>query len=337
MDGKQNTGIEQAKQADSSSILRIEVKAWADSSETPQKGDFTAKLGRYGERVRRSRQFVDHLSKVDPERAEKLNQCGGWLYFRDYIHKNRIDLAGGLFCQQRLLCPFCASRIAGRRSSEVYDKLSHLLIEHRHLAPYSVTLTMRSMDDAAAMVAKFWKAWGGLMGRRRDSLGSRRSASVMGLMEGGFLSGEAKRGHGGGYHYHGHGIFLAPAEMRYKPVWESLKREWSRQVCQANSSIQFRPVYGSSATAVMECTKYAIKFDDASFDDRLTWWRALHRKRTFRTFGLMRGLKLSDKVTDDVTDLDEFVERVFSFNGASYEEAKRPERDSHFDRWNEAA
>ena len=58
---------------------------------------------------------------------------------------------------------------------------------------------------------------------------------------------------------------------------------------------------------------------DASFDDRVTWWQALHRKRTFRTFGLMRGLKLSDQVTDDEDDLGEFVERVFSFNGASYE------------------
>ena len=206
MEGNQNTGKRQAKQAVSSSILRIEVKESTDSSKTPQNGVFSAKLGRMGEHVRRSRQFVDHLSEVAPDRAEKLNQCGGWLYFRDYTRLEKVRLAGGLFCQQRLLCPFCASRIAARRSSEVYAKLSHLLTEHRQLSPYSVTLTMRSMDDAAAMVAKFWKAWGGLMGRRKRATHG-RGTSVMGLMDGGFLSGEAKRGHGGGYHYHGHGIF----------------------------------------------------------------------------------------------------------------------------------
>ena len=329
----------QAKPGPDTSNLIIEVKSSTDSAQTPQKRDFLDSLARKADLVRRSRAFGDYLSEIDPHRAEKLRECGGWLIFRDYVDLDTRRLAGGLFCQQRLLCPFCASRIAARRSTEIYAATKQLLIEHRQLAPYMVTLTMRGMDDRGEMVKAFWKAWTKLGNRRRRAIHG-RGTSVMGIMEGGFLSGEAKLGKGGRPHYHAHGIFLAPKVMRYKPVWERLKREWAAALGQGDyASVQFQPVKGPIEGGVREATKYAVKFEDTDFGDRVAWFGALHRVRTFRKFGLFHNLKLSEQVTDDLTDLEHeaFVERLFSFRGNRYDEVEPPQKDPDLESWNTEA
>ena len=338
MDGIQNRPIGQAKPGSDTSILIIEPKALTDPAGSPLKRDFWESLGRKGELVRRSRAFGEYLSKVDPERAEKLNQCGGWLLFRDYTDLDVRKLAGGLFCQQRYLCPFCASRVSARRSTETYEAVAQLLAAHRHLGAYAVTLTMRSMEDRGEMVRKFWDSWSKLLARRRQALNF-RGQSVMGLMEGGFMSGEAKLGKGGKPHYHGHGIFLADRKLRYKPVWQRLVREWAKLVGQSHASVQFQPVVGL-AGGIREATKYAVKFSDTEFQDRIEWDRAIKgKKNTFAKFGLMRGLKVSNEVTDSLEGLEfeTFVDRLFSFNGMNFQEVAPPEREPAFDEWNEGA
>lgn len=337
MDSTQSVKKRQSKQPDSSSILIIEAKAWADSAETPLKRDFEGLLSRKAELVGRARAFGDYLSKIDPERAEKILECGGWLLFRDYQDIDVRRLSGGLFCQQRLLCPFCAARISARRATDVSRGVGEVLGQHPHLAPYMVTLTMKSMDDRAQMVQKFWKAWSRMLARRRETI-SGRSQSVMGLMAGGFMNGEAKLGRGGKPHYHGHGIFFADKGMRYKPVWQRLVREWAQLLGQDHASVQFEPVKGLISGGVKEATKYAVKFDDTDFDDRVEWFHALHRKGpTFRKFGCMRGIKVSDTVTDDLSDLEfeKYVERLYSFTGAGYAECKPIEPCETLASWNE--
>ena len=160
----------------------------------------------------------------------------------------------------------------------------------------------------------------------------------MGLMAGGFLNGEAKLGRGGMPHYHGHGIFLADKGMRYKPVWQRLVREWAGLLGQDHASVQFEPVKGLISGGVKEATKYAVKFDDTDFDDRVQWFHALHRKGpTFRKFGVMRKLKLSDDVTDDLSDLEfkTFVEKLYSFTGGSYHEVGSIEPCEILSGWND--
>lgn len=337
MDGIQNPSFEQPKPASNTSILIIEAKAWADSRRSPLKADFEGLLSRKGELTARARAFGEYLSGIDPERAEKLKECGGWLLFRDYVDRDVRRLSGGLFCQQRLLCPFCASRISARRATDVSRGVGVVLSEHPHLAPYMVTLTMKSMPDRTEMVAKFWKAWSRLLARRRETI-SGRSQSVMGLMAGGFMNGEAKLGKGGLPHYHGHGIFFADKDMRYKPVWQRLVREWAGLLGQDHASVQFEPVKGLISGGVREATKYAVKFDDTDFGDRVQWFHALYRKGpTFRKFGVMRKLKLSDAVTDDLSDLEfeSFVERLYSFTGGSYREVRPIEPCEVLRGWNE--
>lgn len=336
MDDKQTAHSGQLKPGSHTSILIIEPKVTPDRSRTPLNRDFWESLGRKGELVRRSRAFGEYLSKVDPERAEKLDQCGGWLLFRDYTELDVRKLAGGLFCQQRYLCPFCASRVSARRSTEVYEAVDQVLQDHRHLGAYMVTLTMRSMNDRREMVTKFWDSWSRLLKHRRKAKQG-KSASMMGLVEGGFMSGEAKLGKGGEPHYHGHGIFLADRKMRYKPVWGRLVREWAKLVGQSHASVQFEPVVGL-AGGVREATKYAVKFSDNDFQDRIEWDRAIKgNKNTFSKFGLMRGLKVSNEVTDNLEGLEfeNFVDRLFSFNGMNFQEVAPPEREPAFDEWNE--
>ena len=335
MDGIESDEIRQAKQAVSSSILRNEDKSGRFSPETREKRHLRDTLRRFAEVVRRSRTFVDYLSKVAPERAEKLEACGSWLQFREYAEIGESRCTAGVFCQQKNLCPFCAGRIAGKRARVVAEKVAHVLEASPHLRPFVVTLTMRSMDDAKSMVGLFWDSWGRLVQRRRDARKGRGS-SVMGLMDGGFMSGEAKRGKGGKYHYHGHGLFLS--DLRdHEVAWRRLNREWAKLVGQEWASIQFRPVYGETFGAVKECTKYAIKFEDSDFDDRWEWFKALHQRMTFRSFGSLYGLKLPESCEDDVSGLEmlEYLERAFCFNGYDYTELPPADREPAFDDWNE--
>ena len=328
----------QPKTGSDTSILIIEAKAPTDSRESPLKGTFSGLLSRKAELVRRARAFGDYLSEIDPDRAEKLKECGGWLLFRDYVDQDVRRLSGGLFCQQRLLCPFCASRISARRATDVSRGVGVVLDQHPHLAPYMVTLTMKSMADRREMVVKFWDAWARLLRRRRRATHG-RGQSVMGLMAGGFMNGEAKLGRGGMPHYHGHGIFFADKRMRYKPVWQRLVREWAGLLGQDHASVQFEPVKGLISGGVKEATKYAVKFDDTDFDDRVQWFHALHRKGpTFRKFGVMRKLKLSDDVTDDLSDLEfeRFVEKLYSYSGGSYREVRPIEPCEILSGWNDS-
>ena len=324
------------KSADSTSILIHEVKSLPNDVSSCGDNHLQRKLISAQRHVDEARAFVPWVKKRDPGRAEKLSECGAWLLFRQYIERKETRLASGIFCQQPLLCGFCAAGRASRQSQAVQQRIDHVMAEHRLLRPYMVTLTMRSRKQLKPMVDRFWKAWGRMVRARRNSIVGKNS-SVMGLMNGGVVSGEAKRGKGGGWHYHAHGIFLSDCVERYVPVWERLKREWARQVGQDHASVQFQPLKQTVGSTVREVIKYAAKWEPGNFADRWEAFRALHRVRRIRTFGNLYGLKLPEDVTDDLSDLEaeEYIERAFRYGEFGYREVAHAEREKAFDIWNE--
>lgn len=319
-----------------SSILTHEVKSVPKCPQTRENSDLEHRLSRAAAHVKESREFLPYVWERDHKRAEKLEACGSWLLFHHYLKLQEFRLASGIFCQQPLLCGFCAAGRAARQSQTLSDKIGHIQEEHRFLVPYMVTLTMKGQRELPPMIEKFWGAYSGLIQRRRNARKGKND-SVMGVMAGGFMAGEAKRGQGGEWHYHGHGIWLADV-TRYQPVWKRLVREWAAQLGQSHASVQFEPVAkGGTADAIREACKYASKFEPGAYADRWEAAQALERVRRIRTFGNLFGLKLPEEVADDLSDVEaqEYIERAFSYGASGYYEVPVAQREPAFDEWNE--
>ena len=319
-----------------SSILTLEVKSVADCPGHGVSGVLGDRLSSATAHVREARSFLPYVAQRDQDRAEKLEACGSWLLFNEYIESGAVRLASGIFCQQPLLCGFCASGRAARQVQALSDKIDHVCSQHVHLTPYMVTLTMRSQPELKPMIRDFWAAWSKMLQRGRNAKAG-RCDSVLGLMAGGFLAGEAKRGKGGDWHYHAHGIFLADVD-RYQPVWERLKREWAGVLGQSGASVQFQPVAREGTPhAIRECCKYASKWEPGAYADRWTAFQSLTRVRRVRTFGVLYGVHLPEEVTDDLSDMEaeEYIERAFRYGQTGYYEVKHAQRERAFDEFNE--
>ena len=322
------------------SILTHVLKSLPNGDLPGESRQLRKKLGAAEAHVAEARQFLPFVAGRDPKRAEKLSTCGSWLLFHNYLVSLDCRLASGIFCRQPLLCGFCAAGRAGRQVQALAEKFSTLVAAHPHLRPYMVTLTMRGRPELRGMMDDFWSAWGRMVRRRRNSLAG-KSKTVMGLMNGGFLAGEAKRGQGGRWHYHAHGVFLSDAIDRYVPVWESLKREWSKEVGQESASIQFEPVKDSGTVdAIREACKYASKWEPGNYADRWEAFQAhtldasgLSRRLTrVRCFGVLRGVELPEDVVDDLSDkhAEEFVEMAFRYGQSGYYEVPLPKPFEEF-------
>ena len=326
------------------SILIHEVKSGPNRLAHEEMGVFGVRLARLAAHVDHNRKFAGWLKSVDESRAEKLDRCGTWLLFREYFKMDGRPkrLAGGIFCQMPLLCGFCAAGRATRHVLALAERIEAVWRLQPALVPYMVTLTARSQQDLRAMQSHVWGAWSTLMQRRRDMLKG-KSDSIAGSWVGGFVAGEAKRGKGGyGWHYHLHGIVLGPAG-RYVPMWERLKREWSGLLGQSSASVQFQPVKTgrnhSLMSAILECAKYAVKWDSQSPQDRWDAFQALTRVRSLRTFGALYGVPLTQDVTDDLDEFagQEFRELVYKFFAGSYQprETLEAQRETAFDEWDD--
>lgn len=328
------------------SILIHEVKSGQIRLKHGKVDVLGRRLERLAHHVEGNKKFAHWLAAIAPEKAQKLESCGTWLMFRRYYEMagEPSKLAAGIFCQQPLVCGFCAAGRSARHVGALVEKIRHRLPMLPGHKPYMITLTAKSQTQLKPMIAHLWKGWTTLMQRRRDALKG-RSDSITGTWDGGFVTGEGKRGEGGyGWHYHLHGIVLAPGGL-YQPVWERLKREWASVIGQQKASVQYQPLspnaggdYKDYSGSVIECCKYAVKWSDDDHDDRWTAAQALHRVRSLRTFGSFYGMKLPSEVTDDLDPYEGelFHETVYRFIAGEYRGTSfASQRETAFDDWND--
>lgn len=296
---------------------------------TPRNLD--ARLERLELHAKRGREFAKWLLEKDSKRGEKLSDCASWLHFKRYAipgYSTTDDrLSAANFCQQPLLCGACAAGRAARHVIKLADRLKTILHGAPDLVPWFVTLTTKSQPDLSEMVKFVWGAWSRCVQARRNALKGQR-ASVWAAYDGGFVSGEAKRGSGGhGWHYHLHGVLLGPPGDR----WELVQRSWSEQV-DHYASVKLDPlrsyVPGKVVTDwhsdLIETCKYALKFGDQSYDDHWDAFGALTRVVNLRCFGSFRGVDLPDVFGDDLSDCDglSYSDVFYRYLNGSYSEVK---------------
>lgn len=272
---------------------------------TESRAHHPEKLARYSRGRDRSLGLAEFLraeSRQSPmsreealKRAAELEQCGGWLEFRDFIDLDEVRLMRGRFCQQPKLCSICALRRAGRSIRRAVERVQHVLGEAPNLRPYLVTVTVRNGPDLAERFAHLARGLRCLLQRRRNAARG-AGASMMRAVEGGIWSVELKRGDNSAeWHPHSHAVWLS----RCEPSAVDLSREW-RAITSDSFVVDVQPFRcpDDPGPDLCEVFKYALKLGDLSFGDNLAAFVQLRGRRLIGSFGNLFGVKLEDESLD---------------------------------------
>ena len=81
--------------------------------------------------------------------AQKLNECGNYLLFKNFYTIGEVKLSKLRTCGQHLLCPFCAAIRASRAIQKYVERINQVLQENRKLKPVLITLTVKNGSDLA--------------------------------------------------------------------------------------------------------------------------------------------------------------------------------------------
>lgn len=283
------------------------------------------RLDRYG----RAHQRALHMSNYARDRgesklADKLEKCGHWLVFRHYYTIDKLRLHAADFCRKHLVCPLCAIRRGAKYLKAYMDKLAVVLGQHPGLKAYMVTVTVvdgESLSERFKHLRKAMKAM--TAARRQHLLNPVRNRHVeFAKALGGVHSIEAKRGKNSGlWHPHAHMIWLCHEE----PDQAKLSAEW-REWTGDSFIVDVRPFSDQEdlTHGFMEVFKYALKFSELPLEDNWDAYEQLSGKRLVDAFGLLRGVEVSDELTDEpILDELPYIELFYQWmNRAGYSLAK---------------
>lgn len=271
--------------------------------------------------------LLDALRNHDPERADKLKNCGGHLAFRHWIDHGVNTLASASWCNMPRLCQACAHARGMRLARAAAEKAVTLLDDDRDLRPWLVTFTVKNGPDLAERLNHILDSFSAGWRRREDHRRGKRSWTAFTAPEASIFSAEIKRGSGGRlWHPHLHCLWLVP-----KHVWKSvafgqgrklelqsrdaLRREWFDIT--GDSSVvscdylrtgqdmdEGKPVDEQYVmTELFEVFKYMTKpGDDMKPADVVHAWQTAIGKRLVRSCGLFRGLVVPQSLDDDPLD-----------------------------------
>lgn len=287
------------------------AESLATEAEQGGMDDLPKRLVKYANAHLRALSMSDYLlQRGEPQLAQKLDQCGAHLLFHFYTNHNALRLHAANFCHKHLICPLCAIR-RGVKSMQVYEeKIKLLMANYPTLRASMVTATIVNGVDLAERTRH-------LKASMTRWTSCRRKAGYenweIQKMLGSVWSYEVKRGSGSGlWHPHAHMVWLHHDDLELS----ALKKEWEWATGDSfnihHTPIIPDPETGSLIAGMMEVFKYALKFSDMSLDDNWHAFETLSNKRLISSSGLLHGLKIPEKLTDDELD-GPFIEMLFQF------------------------
>lgn len=244
--------------------------------------------------------------------AAKLSNCADFLIFKRYLTVDEVRLHAANFCKKHLLCPFCAMRRGTKYLQAYKQRLDVVLQENPKLRAFMVTLTVKDGESLSERFAHLRAALKKYKQQRRDALKCQRFVEFAKAF-GGVHSIEIKRGKNSGlWHPHVHMIWLCEAP----PSASQLSKEWLA-LTGDSYIVDVREFYGESVVdGFLEVFKYALKFSDMELADNWEAYHLLKEKRLVDNFGLLRGVKVPEELTDDDID-EEFVYMLYYFARSS--------------------
>lgn len=277
------------------------------------------RLARYDKAHRRTL-VMSHYAKCEGNHkiARVLQQCGGWLRFRDYYTVDKLRLSGAYFCRKHLLCPFCAIRRAGKAMKAYLDRLTVIRDEHPSAKLYLVTFTIKNGEDLGERYRHLTSSMRRYQQARRDHLSNpvKNKHVEMAKALGCVGSYEFKRGSRQGlWHPHVHMIWLC----NEKPDQQKIRDDWER-ITGDSFMCDVRELRNQDEPSADFCEvfKYALKFSDMSMADNWHGFETLSSRRMIFSFGAFYGVKVPDELTDDCFDELPYVELLYRHSKAGY-------------------
>ena len=102
--------------------------------------------------------------------AQKLNECGNYLLFKNFYTIGEVKLAKPAPAASISYVPFCAAIRASRAIQRYVERIDQVLHENRKLKPVLITLTVKNGSDLAERSEHLMKSFRTLLERRRDHL-----------------------------------------------------------------------------------------------------------------------------------------------------------------------
>ena len=260
---------------------RINTRTKPDKTRKPTRED--AELALLREKLR---------AEGEQELLSKIANCGlEQKLICDTCHSKKIVR---LTCKRKW-CPFCAKRLAARRSTELS------FIVERYRWPLFVTLTMRNESQiSSALIKRLRRAFGKLRHRklwRRCTRGGIAAVEITNI--------------GNGWHPHIHAVIdcqwlawkvpipspsMPAAEKRlaFKAAAAELSKVWAKILGQETASVKVKRC--NKATIAKEVVKYTVKNEDlVETEDRVgDLIRAIDSTRLMTTFGTAHGQTVRD-------------------------------------------
>lgn len=272
------------------------------------------RMVRYSDLKRKQTDVAAQLGQLGPKEAAdlaaRLAVCGTHLTFRDYYTVGQVKLTRACFCKKHTVCQLCAVRRSARFIEKTLPRLEHLMTESPvPLYAHLVTFTVKNGPDLAERVRHLESSWQRLRSRaknRRDYPETFLRSAVAGI-----LSMEVTN-RGNGWHPHLHVLVLS-TEKTY--TWEAVKDEW-KAITGDSRVVNFSEDSYQLAGTLAETCKYLTKFSDLTVDQLWEVHRVFAGRKSIRGFGKLHGLRVPDKLTDDVLAADlPYIEYVCRYLG----------------------
>ena len=247
--------------------------------------------------------------------AQKLNQCGNYLLFKNFYTIDQTKLAKFHVCGQHLLCPFCAGIRASKAIQKYSERVDEVLKQNRKLKPVLITFTVKNGSDLAERSNHLMKSFRTLLDRRRDYLKKGRGFNEFCKINGAMYSYENTYNEKTGeWHPHVHMFALLDTWIDQ----EHLSETW-HEITGDSFIVDIRRVkkdkqYGYSNAAAEVC-KYALKFGDLSVENTWEAFKVLKGKRLSGAFGSLWGVKVPENLADDMPDEKDlpYLEMLYRF------------------------
>ena len=285
-------------------ILAEDSKPGADGA-----SGLPAKIARYSEARRKALQMQSFAANAGHvKEAKKLADCANYLLFRHYYTVDKVRLHAASFCKKHLLCPMCAIRRGAKMLKAYLDKYEAVMVEHGHLRPYLVTVTVKNGPDLDERLKHLRGALRRMSQARRDYIANPKKRRHVEFVksQGGFHSIEVTN-KGQGWHPHVHMIWLCASE----PDQKALSAEWLGWTGDS-FIVDVRPLH-DPVEGFLEVCKYALKFSDLSEADNWHAYEVMSGQRLIDSHGLMRGVEVPESLLEEPLDDLPFVDLLYRY------------------------
>ena len=258
------------------------------------------------------------------KQAGLLRGCGTWLQFAYYFgwledgFKDEYRLIRANFCDQNLICNFCAVRRSIKALTVYLKRYRYIMQQKPYLMPFLITLTVKNGPDLGERFQHLQSSFRALQDKRRRYLSAPKKHPFTQLAKvkvGAGTYENTYNTHTEEHHAHIHLIALCDGIPAHKP----LSDEW-REITKDSFIVDIRPFQdiNNPESAFKEVFKYVLKFSTMPLDVNYQASQVLAGRRLLISFGDFWGTKVPDQLTDDPLEM-EHVDYYFEWLDDQYQ------------------